>query len=962
MRNIQTAILLAFLFVTASVSAQIRGKVIDDETGEALIGVAVIIDGTTKGASTDLDGNFQILAEPGTYNITASFISFAKTTISDVVVKEGEPTVLGTIRLKSAAEQLQAVEITAKQVKNTEAALVTMKRKSANVIDGISAASFKKVGDSDAASAMSRVTGVSVQGGKYVYVRGLGDRYTKTTLNGMDVPGLDPDRNTVQMDIFPTNIIDNITVSKSFTAELPADFTGGAVNIETKDFPEEKAMSFGVSLGYNPNMHFNSDYVTYDGGATDFLGFDDGTREIPTGGGEDIALFNDYLNDRNSPKGREFIETLNSFDKQMGGYRSTSFMNTGLSFSYADQLAPKGKYTLGYSFAMNYKNDVEFYEDAEFNTYGKPAASDDYELDALETRKGDYGVRNVLLGGMGGLAIKSEKSKYRVNFMHLQNGESKAGIFDYEANDVGTTFLAKQYNIDYSQRSLTNVLISGKHVVQDGKWELTWKTAPTRSAITDPDVRFLRYWINENTGEIRPNITSEVGFPERIWRFLTEYNIANKADGVMNYQFRGEDAKLKTGVSYTYKTRDFSIQDFQIFPGVGTDYQGNPDEIFADDNLVSEDNFNGVYHKPKFIPNNRNEYSSNVHHIGAYVSTEVQVSPLLKAIAGVRVEKYDQFYTGTNQTGSLELDNEKVLEDLDLFPTANLIYALTEKSNLRFSYSRTIARPSFKEMSYAEILDPISGRTFGGGLFPEVDGISGEVYWDGNLRSTKINNLDLRWELYHGIGQNVSVSAFYKMFDAPIEIVQYLSDPGLYQARNVGNATVLGTELELIQSMAFLGEKFNKFMFNTNITVTNSSIEMSASELRSRENSAKDGETIDNYRAMAGQAPYIINAGLSYNDRENGWTGNVSYNVQGRTLQFVGFGNSTDVYSVPFHNLSLKAGKTFGKDNRMSLSVKVSNILADEKEQVFEAYNAEDQIFQRLKPMRTFGVSFGWKL
>ena len=957
---------IVFTLVSLQVFAQqsiIRGTVIDDATGEALIGVAVVIEGTTIGSATDLDGQFQIKANPGTYNLKASFISFAPVIVSGVEVKEGEPTLVGDIRLKSAAEQLKAVEITAKAVKNTEAALVTMKRKSANVIDGVSSAAFKKVGDSDAASAMSRVTGVSVQGGKYVYVRGLGDRYTKTTLNGMSVPGLDPDKNTVQMDIFPTNIIDNIVVAKSFSAELPADFTGGAVNIELKDFSEKKTMSIGGGVAYNPAMHFNKDYITYDGSSTDFLGFDNGSRDIPTGGSENVPQYGDVIGAESSPAGRKYISTLQGFDKQMAGFRTTSMLNSSLNFSLANQTLVGDKYDLGYIFALNYQNEIQYFEGAENNLFGKAPNSDDFELVAFQKQKGDYGVRNVLTSAMAGVAIKKDNAKYKLNVVHLQNGESKAGIFDYTDSKVGTTFEAKQYNLDYSQRGLTNVLLSGKHNYDEKDLEMEWKISPTRSTISDPDVRFTRFRLEEN-GDVDPRISTEVGLPQRIWRDLVEYNVASNLAFIKKMEILGEEAKLKFGGNYTFKTRDFNIQSFQIDPGNVVFESGNPNDIFNDENLYSADNESGVHHNPLFMPRNSNKYSSNVQHSAVYASNEFTPTPLLKAIVGVRVEKYDQRYTGINQSGSLSLDNEKVLNDFNLFPAANLIYSLSEKQNLRFSYSNTIARPSFKELSYAEIVDPITGRTFVGGLFSETSIDNGDttVLWDGNLQSTKITNLDLRWELFQGIGQNVSVGAFYKRFDRPIEIVQYLSAPGTFQARNVGNATVIGGEFELIQKLDILGEKFKEFTFNTNVTVVYSRVALSDSELRSRINTAKDGEEVSTTREMAGQAPFLINTGVSYKSAEKKITANVSYNIQGRTLEYVGFGNQANVYSVPFHNLSLKVGKTFGEDDRMSLSFKVSNILNDEKERVFSSYQAQDQIFSRLRPQRTFGISFSYKL
>jgi len=230
-------LLTLFAFTATAQTGTIRGSVFDDATGESLPGVTIFLEGTTKGTLTDFDGLFSLNTEPGVYNLRISYISYETTIIRDLQVKAGEVSLLENIRLKEARIELSEVVVTAQAARNSEAAVLTMKQKSASLIDGISSSAFRKTGDSDAANSLKRVTGVSVEGGKYVFVRGLGDRYTKTTLNGMEIPGLDPDRNTLQLDIFPTNIIDNIIISKTFTADLPADFTGGIIDISTKDLP-----------------------------------------------------------------------------------------------------------------------------------------------------------------------------------------------------------------------------------------------------------------------------------------------------------------------------------------------------------------------------------------------------------------------------------------------------------------------------------------------------------------------------------------------------------------------------------------------------------------------------------------------------------------------------------------------------------------------------------------------------
>lgn len=928
----------------------IRGAIFEEGSGEPLYGVSILVKETSTGAITDFDGKFEIQVEPGSYTLQISYISYATIELTGVEVKTGGTNVINDILMAEEASELETVTIAASAIRTTESALMSVKRNAANLLDGISASTFRQIGDGDAASAVKRVTGVSIEGGKYIYVRGLGDRYTKTVVNGMDVPGLDPDRNSIQMDIFPTNVIDNIIVSKSFTADLPADFTGGVVDIETKDFPEEKSIRLSLSGGLNPSMHFNPNYVKSDGGKTDWLGFDDGTRANPINGITSIPQYGEVVSNPNNPRGLEYQEILGSFNKTLGGYRANSLMDVGISFSLGNQIA-RSKATWGYNLALTYKNETEFYQDAEFNLYGKSSVPSQTELEPLELQKGDYGVNNVLLGGIAGIALKTERSKYRLNFMKLQNGESKAGIFDFTNSNLGANFEAKQYNIEYSERSLTNILLAGEHFLASGKWNVNWKLSPTISKIEDPDIRFTRFRLPQNT------ISTEVGLPERIWRTLDEQNAVGKLDLTNQYEIFGRSAKFKFGGTYVYKTRDFDIQNFQ-FPTGNTLFNGDPNEILDDKNLFSISNRNGVRYNPNFIPINPNSYNSNVNSIGAYVSTEINPAEKLRAIVGVRMENYVQKYTGTNQSGSIVLNDDIVLDETDFFPTVNLIYSLKEMQNLRFSASQTIARPSFKELSFAEILDPITGRTFIGGLFEEVTNGGTEVIWDGNLTPTRINNFDFRWEMFQERGQMFSASAFYKSFDRPIEIVQFLSDAGSFQPRNVGDGQVIGLELEFRKNLKFLSPSLENFNWNTNVTITESTIEMSESEFRSRQLSAREGETVQNTRNMAGQAPYIINTGFAYQSFVSGWEAGIFYNVQGPTLNFVGFSNQTDNFTVPFHSLNLNINKTFGADERIQAGFGIQNMLNDKRELVFQSFGADNQIFTRLAP----GVKMNFRL
>ena len=953
----QAALTLFLLGVMLPGFAQqgiIRGTTYESSSGEPLFGVTVLIEGTTNGAVTDFDGKFEIKVEPGVYNLSASFVSFKSVTISELEVNPDKVTLIDAIWMEDAVEELEAVIVTAEVIKSSESALLTVKRKSANVLDGISATAFRKIGDSDAASASKRITGVSIEGGKYVFVRGLGDRYTKSILNGMDIPGLDPDRNTLQMDIFPTNVLDNIIVLKSFTADLPADFTGGIVNIETKDFPEERVLDASVSLGYNPSMHFNGDYLTYDGSSTDWLGFDNGDRDIPTGDRNDIPQFSDVVaGGPSDPVVQDYESILRSFDQTLGAMQQNSGANFGISASYGDQVALK-KLTLGYNVALSYKNETEFFQDAEFSRFGKAPDLNQTQLDTLEFQKGDFGVNNVLIGGLAGIAVKTDKAKYKLNFLHLQNGESKAGTFTYLGRELGSVFDALQYNLEYGERSLTNFLLGGEHFNADGTWQLEWKISPTRSKITDPDIRFTRLR-TDRSGSL---VGTESGLPERIWRFLEEDNLAGRLDITRKYQFLGNESKLKFGASYTYKERDYDIRSFQFATNRFQVTDTDPNNFLAEENLWNAADREGVIYNPLFIPRNTNEFNSTMDIFGAYVSNEFQPTESLKAIVGLRMENYTQRYTGEDQSQTNVLNDSIVVEDLNLFPSVNLIYSVTERQNIRFSYSRTTARPSFKEASFAEILDPITGRTFIGGFFPDTDNELG-VVWDGNLQVSLINNFDIRWELFQDRGQTISVSGFFKTFKDPIELVQFNSAPNNFQPRNVGDGRVIGGEFEVRQSLDFISPNLTDFSFIGNLTVTNSRIEMSPSEFQSRVLSARTGENVDDdTREMAGQAPWIVNAGIGYAGLDNGLEAGLYYNVRGETLYAVGVRNVPDIFTVPFHSLNFNANYAFGFEDRMRLGFKIDNILNDKQEQIYKNFQATDRIFTRLAPRTEISVSF----
>ncbi|WP_165851368.1 TonB-dependent receptor [Brumimicrobium aurantiacum] len=954
-------ITLTFIALTSTTQAQkgfIVGAVNDQTTGELLPGVRVMVKNQKIGAYSDLDGAFKINVAEGTYDLVVTYMGYDTLEMKEVNVLSNQTTTLALMNLKSETSDFDEVIVKAKRKTNTENAILSLKQKSSKMIDGMSSAKFKKTGDSDAGAAMRRIPGVSLSDGKYIFIRGIGDRYSKTLLNGLEVPGLDPDRNTVQMDLFPTKMINNIVVYKTASADLPADYAGGLIDVTLNSAATEKTRSISFGTAYNPNYHFKSNYLTYDKSGADALGFGAGSREIPAV--NNIPFFAETIADPDGAEAKRYKEILSSFNPNLAAMEANSLMDVSIGANVGDNFK-KEKYTIGYNFNMNYKNETKFYEDALYSRYGLSNDRNTTELEVRELQEGNYGENEVLLSGMLGVSLNTDKSSYNFNLLHLQNGNSTAGIFDYENTDQGAVFSGFQHNLEYAQRSLTNAILSGKHRIKDGDWNLSWSSSSSLSSIDNPDIRFTRYEIR-NDGSY--NIGTESGFPERIWRELNEFNTSAKADIERKLKLFGNDGLLKFGAVQSYKKRDYTIRSFSINVR-NVELTGDPNELFAEENLwpYNGDISKGTTFETPFIPVNPNQFESSVMSSGAYALTEISPSERLKLIFGIRSEYYSQRYTGRDQLGNNVLNNDVVLDELGFFPSLNMVYSVSEKQNIRISYGKTTARPSFKELSYSEILDPITGRTFIGGLFRDANDLLGVEYWDGNLVSTDIHNFDLRWEIFHGRGQTFSISGFYKMFNNPIEVVQFATQAGAFQPRNVGDGTVLGLEIEGRQSLEFISKKLSNFKLAVNVTLTESQIKLSATEYESRVNNARNGQVIDEYRDMAGQAPWIINGGFEYTG-DKGFAKNLNagiyYNVQGETLLYSGITDRPDIYTVPFHGINMNVSKRFGKKEQFNAGVMLKNVLNAKKEAVYKSFEAEDQYFYSLRQGTTISLKMSY--
>ena len=933
MKKLNSLFFFFFLIFSSLVFSQngiVRGTIIDSDFQDPVPFANIIVKETGTGTTSDFDGNYEIYLEDGSYTLQFSYLGYKTVEISDIIIGGAEPTIIN-VSMEVMAEGLEEVVVTVSAKKNTESAVLAFQKKSASLIDGLSSQRIKSTGASDIASAVKSVPGVSVQGGKYVFVRGLGDRYTKSILNGIDIPGLDPDRNTVQMDLFPTSILDNIIIIKSSTAENPADFTGGIINVVTKEFPISKQLNISVGTSFNPNMHYKNDFITYSGGRTDFLGFDDGTRKLPVDPHKNYTFSEVF----NKP-----IQTqiTNKYSKEMGGVRQSNLGDYSFSISGGNQKnVGEGENKLGWFGSLSYKNELEFYENAQNNEFLRNESKSVFNLDPSVTQKGDIGKEIATLSGMGGLSFKTQKSKYKFNVLHIQNGESTAGIFDNERSDTDfNTYL--KYILQYTERSITNILFSGTHSLNEGNFKIEWKLSPTRSSIQDKDDRTTSFKITDE-GKYVINLNTK---PRRIWRELEEFNYVAKIDFTNKISMFNNDALIKYGLFGSYKERDYDIYRTQVnVPNnMGTLNNGDANNILKDENIWTTSNSGGNSIDLLFNLISRGKsYEADQNNLAGYLSFEFKFNPNFRSIIGLRGEKYFTNYTGQDSSGDREFNGEKVTDNFDIFPSSNFILAVTENSNMRFSYSKTTARPSFKEASIAQIFDPLSNITYIGNI---------------DLKPTYIDNLDLRFENFGENNQMFAVSAFYKKFKDPIELSYFESARENFQPRNLGNASVYGAEIEARKNISDL------FSINLNASIIESNQKYGQAEKSLRTLGLRDGEILKGSRQLQGQSPYLINTSIDYKD-DNTRAG-LYFNMQGKTLEVVGNGISPDIYTYPFESLNFTFSKSFGMDNKKSINIKVENILNQKKESFAESFKAENRLYSFRDPGIKFSIGYSINL
>lgn len=948
-KKIFTSFFFVLLAVSSSVFGQfgsIEGVISEKETNELLIGATIRVyqDSVLKnGAYTDEEGKFKIeRLAPGKYDLIISYVSLDPINIDGVEVVSGQITyqeIQMGVDLDASGKKNEVV-ITSKLVRNTETTVLTVQRKSANVMDGISYEQVKRAGDSNAGSAMRRVTGVTVEGGKYVYVRGLGDRYTKALLNGGEIPSLDPDRNTVQMDMFPSNLIDNIVVYKTFTPDLPGSFTGGLIDISTKDFPDKFTFLYSGSVGINTQSSFSSDFLTYETGKLDWLGMDDGTRALP----DEVKNGIPNINFTDAQVAGELDAATRSFGTKIYPTRTNSLLDHSHMVSLGNQGKLFGR-PLGYIASVSYNNQYNYYNNGITGRYKLVDRVD--VVDNLNREiyvKDEYAQRNVLVGGLVNLSyIPAPRQKFSINFLRNQSGNSGARIQEGELNRDANDLYYYTNRLEYTERSMNAFQVKGDHEFENaGGLKVDWIGSATFSRQNEPDLRFFTYDYTiqngDTTFDIQPNLYDP---PSRYYRELQEQNYDFKLNVMLPIEMtETRTLKIKGGGAVTRKVRDFAEFRYEYdYNPSNVSFDGNPDDFFAEENLgvigYEEPYDYGIYLKDG--SELRNQYDAEQTIYAGYAMADFPITEKLQIIGGARYELTDIFVKSREEL------QPGILFTGDILPSLNFIYSVNDFMKIRTSYGRTVARPIFRELA------PFNSFDFVGDFV---------LIGNENLDRTNIDNFDLRWEWYPTPSEIISVSSFYKKFTNPIERVINTQAPGGVEQtfRNVEGANVLGMEFEVKKRLNFLPGKLEHLRVGTNVSLIKSVLTVDAQELAFNQALNPDAPST---RPMFGQSPYSVNGELAYSNDTTGWVAALNFNVFGPRIASVIVGGGPNVIEKPRPSLDFSLSKVFFE--RLTIRMRARNLLNPEYKLV-QQFNDHENVFQSYTVGRRFSIGLSYAI
>lgn len=950
-----------------SASGTIVGKVIDSSTGAPVAGASIAVGELAPAATSDVNGSFRLNHVPaGTHVLAVAKAGFRALNATGVAVPAGDTTKIDLPLAPAVADvvKMAAFSVSADTLEDSDVGLLGARERSVAVSDAIGSEQFSRLSLGNAAEAMAKVTGASMVDGKYVVIRGLGDRYTETKMNGSTVPSADPDRRAVQLDQFPSELIDSITTVKSFTPDQTGAFSGGSVQIKTKSFPDGFFIHMSASTAFNPNVT-GEGVLTVPGGGRDWMARDDGTRglssAVPDPMPSSLTTTAAQLAARQGDFGP--AQELDAISK---GFHNATFFpraksagpDFGFSFSTGDSLNFANDQVFGYIASLTYERETSHYANGVTGRYSQGSVDPEnprfvdvarvftpdvetYNFDAIYRANPDvpggppaFGVtrsaERVSWGSYLRLAWRPTLNQtVTATLFHNQSAEDqvKRGVGEATRSDSGGEF-RENYDLLYTERGIGSAQLSGEtNLPSWNDAKLGWRAAFSRSTQDQPDYRSLEFKWSFILQAFDPSGLNNY----RYFRALEEDAADLGVDFSRTFSLGdGRELTLKLGGAHlqtdrTNRERAFVIQSPSARTREGIESFPNP--VGITERTASAVTFGTVMR----------EISANLNYDGSqtvsagYAMGDLRLGDGWRVIGGARLER-TEMHTTTLPAAGLSVRPGEIRRS-DALPALAVVWSPRESENVRFSYGRTLARPTFREMADVVNYEPFTDEFIGG---------------NPGIEMTVIDNLDLRWERFGRGGDVMAASLFYKRLERPIEQV---FEAGRIFPNNVGRGEAHGVEFEARRRLDAFSPALRHLSVGFNAALIKSEVRIPAGELALIRAVFPDAS---DRRELFGQSPYLFNFDATWRVPRWGSTFTAAYGVFGERLDLVTSGALPDVYEQPAPLLDFIWTQTISSRWRLKFAAK--NLLDPRREKTLE-HGGTTYFYERYNTGRKFSLS-----
>ena len=902
---------------------QIRGQVLDVESGNFVADARVFVSGVEQEVLTGEDGKFSLELPPGEYSLSVLAPGFNTRTVDGLPVNSDEVT-QRRFEITPQGAELPEFVVTEPYISGSLASVLEERRMQDAVANLLGSEQISRSGDSTAASALKRVTGLTLVGGQFIYVRGLGERYSSTLVNESRVPSPDPTRRVVPLDLFPAGIIDSIAVQKSYTHSQPAEFGGGTVEIRTKAIPEKRFLSVELSSGANLQTTFQ-DGLEAAGGGLDWLGFDDGSRDVPellaeaTAGGTELRESNPFL-----PGGfsAEELERIGESIPQEFDISDTTVMpNAGLGLTAGTPLEFGSDWRGGLLTAFSWGQDWENRNDEvrrDFNI-----SSEGLVLDREEFFNETQRTVDLSLYSTGNLSFRDNHS-LEVNWMWLRSSEEEVRRSRGFNEDRQNRFRFDR--IEWEERALRNLQFIGEHIFPSlSNVKLDWNVS---RGTARQDIPFFREFRFDEIGEDRFQFSQRNDSNAFRWENVQDDAFSWRIDAALPVQlFSSSELTFLGGISRVNKSRNAEIRRFN--------FAGDPDDNTIRRRESLEDIITDATIGPgqfRFVEVTRetDTYFADREVDALHGGIDFDIEDLVRLSGGVRLEDFSQSVTTFELFSPDASEVTSTLESDELFPSAALTVFLPWNQELRLAWGETAIRPDFRETSEQRFTDPVLDRVVRG----NPDLVDGDI-----------THYDLRWDKYFSATDFVSLGAFYKDFARPIEIFIRPGTDNIVSFQNAASAENFGFEAEVFKKLGFIGESWEPLYVNANFAYIESEVQLQEGT----------GGVTNLNRALQGQSPFVINAQLGYDSEARGINAAILYNVAGARISEASTSGRPDIFEQPFHQLDFVYRHALGQ---WQFKLKLQNILDDEVQ-----FTQGDRTTRVFAPGRelSVGVEYTWE-